>query len=90
MERCDMGLAFKLLCDEYGRVYGVEAGDEQFTKDARAGEVMGTQLESVTLGSPSDNPNIPLAPLTIKEVTMLTATRCCWRFVLGRWCCVPC
>jgi hypothetical protein len=85
-----MGLAFKLLCDEYGRVYGVEAGEAQFIKDAKPGEVMGTEVESVTLGSPVDDPNIPLAPVTVKDVTMTAVTRCCWRLVLGRWCCVPC
>jgi hypothetical protein len=84
-----MGLAFKLLCDEYGRVYGVEAGEAQFIKDVKPGEVVGTGVESVTLGS-ADDATIPLAPVTVKDVTMVATTRCCWRLVLGRWACIPC
>lgn len=90
-----MGMAFKLLCDEYGRVFGVEAGEGQYIQDAKPGDLIGIDAVSVTLGPRDDNGR--LGPLTVREIVVKPIKPadghhmlCCWRYIGGRWVCVPC
>jgi hypothetical protein len=89
-ERCDMGVAFKLLCDEYGRVTGVEPGDPKFI-EVKAEDILGAPVEAVTVGQA--DPATPPGPVNIKEVRLGAGPMprpCCLRYIGGRWVCTAC
>ena len=86
--------AFKLLCDPEGRVFGVEAGDDQYIENCETGDVFGTAAESIQVSLPGfDAFKLALPGLRVSEVKVTDANKalaCCWRIVLGRWQCVAC
>lgn len=87
-----MSVAFKLLCDENGRVTGIELGDPYAT-DVKPGDVEGAAVEGLTLTIAADPDNGALL-VVLGDVRLgpnaVRTMRCCLRLIGGRWVCVPC
>jgi hypothetical protein len=66
--------AFKLLCNEAGQIFGVEAD----------GQVMGQNMQDISIKVSPDG--VRVIEATMYDMKL---ARCCWRFI-GRWVCVAC
>src|SRR5688572_25288682 len=90
-----MGTAFKLLCDERGVVFGVEAGDKQYLDHGIVPGQTFLGAQAMTVPLPNlETIRVSVPPVRIHEVMVKDPKDplmlCCWRFVNGRWMCVPC
>lgn len=70
--------AFKLLCNEQGEVFGIEAD----------GTTVGEDMEGIVLGvSGASGSGLRVLEATLYDVAK---AKCCWRFKNGMWICMPC
>jgi hypothetical protein len=88
-----MSVAFKLLCDEAGRITGIELG-EPYATDVKEEDIAGAPIQGLTLKVAADPGSRELPVIAINEVELgpneVRAMRCCLRLIGGRWVCVPC